>query len=285
MDKVLLIIGLGLVVVIVLTGGFGAASSLGLSAPSLSFFGSGGPLASGSGTKDFSSSSVSVPDSTESSPASQKRGTVKIESVSRADSSRPQDEYVVIRYESSSGAAIAVSSWSVGNTLGNRFTLGFAEPIATNSALETVKLRPGDEVYIHTGASPLGVGFRENTCTGYFNQNHSFDPTLSESCPRPDTSRLTQFNDACLRFLDRAQTCRTLDITGEGSIGIGSACTDYINSHFSYTSCVADERGKSGFLKPVWHLYLNRPSAIWRSFHDRITLYDEFGQVVDTYNY
>lgn len=282
MDKILLILGLGLVITIVATGGFGVVNDLGVKAPSFSFGGSG-PLASGSGTSDFYASTDSS-DTTVSVP-SQKQGRVRIEAVSRGGISEPQNEYILIRNTNSSGNPIAVSLWTVGNSTGNTFQLGFAERIVTQSSLEMIKLRPDEQAYIHTGRSPLGVSFQENTCTGYFNQSHTFNPSLGEFCSRPNTSGLLQFNDACLRFLDKARSCRTLDISGEDSIGIGQSCADYASQHFSYVSCVAQERSKSNFYRPTWHLYLNRPTSIWRSFHDKITLTDEFGQIVDTYEY
>lgn len=290
MDKILLIIGLLLAVIIIVTGGFGVVSGLGIKVPS--FSGGSGPLATGSGINEAApptpiAAGGSAGSQTPKSefPRSTTQGRIKITSVTRAELDRPQNEYVAIRYESGT-APVIISGWEIGNTLGNRFPLPLAEKLPYSDAARIVRLLPGETAYLHTGASPIGASFMENACTGYFNQNHSFNPTLGESCPRPEVSRLVQFRDPCLRFLEaNIRTCRVPNLSEDAAFGIGQECVDFVNDNLNYSSCVREERNRPDFYRGIWHLYLGRPTAIYRNLHDKITLYDQFGLIVDSYQY
>ncbi|MBI2055147.1 MAG: hypothetical protein HYT39_03570 [Candidatus Sungbacteria bacterium] len=297
MDKVFLIFGLLVAVAVIATGGFGIVKegTLGFN------FLSPGPRASGPGGGFWGSSPAGVK---EPAPAggtgyeppapvlkpesgiSGFRGSVKISSVSGAAYGGIRDQYVRIYNTGNKKGPIYIHNWSLANTQGKRYLLGEGALIPLVSDKSVVKFEPNQEAFIHTGSSPVNVGFRENACTGYLNENNDFSPRLSESCPRIDIAKLVSLKDVCLRFLEsKFSTCRIPVISGEATIGIGDECTQFIANHMHYRGCVDDFRNASDFYRNTWHLYLNRTEKLWRELHDIITLYDENSLIVDTYQY
>ena len=302
MDKILLIVGLLTVVAIVATGGFGIFAKSGLSEFGGFDLFSGGPKASGpgswfSGENSFvESGGRALPPSTTIAPAkpasagSQYKGKVRINSVSRPGSgtTKPDSEYVLISYSNyGSKDNIVITGWSVENTQGKRYFVEDAARIPLVDAYKTTAvISPGGQAYIHTGSSPIGIGFRENACTGYLNENQKFIPSLSGGCPRISVSKLVQYNDRCLAFMEKwAGACRLPVLGGQDSVGIEDSCSDFIVKNFNYRGCVDNFREADDFYRNTWHLYLKRTEKLWRNLHDIITLRDAEGLVVDTYQY
>lgn len=299
MDKLLLIIGIAIVIAILVTGGFGLFSQVfdGDGAPGggFSFF-SSGPRADGPGGVVDSDIVGITPESSNGNGQSgnttapkNPKAAITISSVSRPGSGAtdPTNEYILLRHTGASDApAVSVSGWSVANSQGRRFALGGAQRIPFFSSAEAILLRPGQELYIHSAAGPFGQNFQESACTGYLNQSYRFNPSLSESCPRPDFRRFLNFKDACIQFLEsRVSGCRAPTITSEEAIRIGNECIEYVSENFNYAGCVKNYRTATDFYRGRWHLYLARPEKLWRDVHDRITLSDETGVVIDTYEY
>jgi len=303
MDKILLIIGLIIAVAIVITGGFGTWSQSGLGV--FNFLGNGGgPRASGpgasfiqapEGTSQINSSGSLNANNPPASPApppgySIYQTKVRISTVSRpsAETQNSESEYILLYYaDYQSKNPIVVSGWSLENTQGKRYMIGNAARIPLVDASETTAaLLPSTQAYIHTGASPLGIGFRENACTGYLNENNRFIPSLSGGCPSIDVSKLVQYNDRCLSFLQQnAGSCRMPVIAGNATVGIGDDCSDFIAKNLNYRGCVDNFRSATDFYRNTWHFYFNRPEKLWRSLHDVIILRDSQGLIVDTYQY
>ena len=302
MDTILVLIGLGVAIAIIFTGGFGLfQGEFGFGGD---FFGSGGPRASGPGSyisdSQISSPQYSSGNSVTTAPASEPAipagysvysQHIRIGNVAYSDSGTLASEYIYL-YNADSGKeiSISISGWTVENSRGNHYAIGngYAIPFFDAAAV-SIRLRPGDGAYIHSGSSPIGISFRENRCTGYFNETHSFTPSLSGSCPRYDVSKMLQFSDACIRYIENAQNgCRVPQISGIESGVLNETnddCSTFISENLNYDGCVKNFRNATDFARPTWHAYLQRTQKLWRGLHDKIILRDDQGLIVDAYQY
>lgn len=226
--------------------------------------------------------------------ASPYRGQVTVSSAAGASATDPDQEYVVIR--ASGTVPVTISGWRVvsGATKNSaRIPYGTELPRSNrvNDTLPIV-LQPGDEAYITTGESPLGVSFKENMCTGYLGKNQGFFPTLQTSCP----SALDEFeryytgnklrDDACYQLVQQAAPCSVPRETSRSS----AACVALIDDHLTYTGCVATHQRDSRFPGTTWRIYLEYeddgdPEEFWKSTRDAVKLVDEQGLTVDLYTY
>jgi hypothetical protein len=120
-------------------------------------------------------------------------GQVTIRSVARSND--PKYEYIYLRASPDIKGAISTAGWRLqskasgnGVNLPKGTYLYFAN--SPNSE-EDIRLSANDYVYISTGRSPLGVGFRVNKCSGYNSQFQDFNPYLYTSCPAPRNEDLS----------------------------------------------------------------------------------------------
>lgn len=281
MDKILLIFGLAVAVALVTTGGFGIADFGVFEGFRFGGFGSGPKATGPDGGNLFDPENFEPASQNNNEGASTPETRVEISSVSV--NNEASAEYVVL--ENRGNIPINISSWSIGNTQGKRYPLGGAAKIPFITSASQVTLAPGEVAYVHTGTSPLGYGFQENSCMGYFLRSYDFNPSISAGCYRVPTPSPAQYNDRCLRFIQQhSSSCQVPTYTSD-DIALGYGCEEYVSQNFTYPACVNQNKTKSDFYKRTWHLYLNRPSGLWRDFSDVITLYDEAGIITDTYQY
>lgn len=285
MDKLLVLFGIVVVLVIIITGGFGIANDwFGLG--EFNFFGGGtSPRATGPGgipTDLYSGGGVSAPPPASSSTGrtdeTKKEPRIQISSVSPSGDSK--SETLIIANISDSGSApVLLAGWSIGNTEGNKYSIPLAAKLAGKDPALPILLAPGDEVIIHTGAGPLTDGFKTNKCLGYI------APSVDGSCPSIPSPNPKKYDDRCLRFIDRNMgLCRAPTYT-ENDIGLSADCQEYVSRYFSYDACIRDHRDDRDFYGRAWHTYLNRPAGLWRSYRDVLSLYNAAGKIIDTYKY
>lgn len=193
---------------------------------------------------------------------------------SGAMNTNPNQEYVDIYASSINKNKLPVTGWTLQNSKGDTFTI---------SSENGIFLNPGDILHVVTGLSPLGNNFRTNLCTGYFNQYHNFTPSLREECPRPETENGAQnLENSCYDFLKNLPRCRQpLDIAGK----VNTICQNYINEELNYSRCVAIHQNDKDFYKNEWYIYLGRPSEVWKSERETITLRDQSGKIVISTTY
>lgn len=146
---------------------------------------------------------------------------------------------------------------------------------------DPVVLRPGGRAYITTGRQEKNLNFQANLCTGYFTENSEFQPSIPQSCPRPDTSRLLNFTDRCLNYLESIPLCSMPDYTQIYE----NECSQYASEHFSYNACVKDYRSSPDFYSGEWYVWLQRDRKFFRALHDDIILRDKLGREVSRYQY
>ncbi len=298
-------------IVIGLVTGYYVLSGSGFDLPFLDRFGSG-PIATGpgSGAKVENPQPVSrgffgfgapspAPGSEPAAPRpgeSPYKGKVSIANVHRSGISA-DEEYVTIRYGgggffgfggSADAAPVDVTDWSIAS---RRFSVTL--PRAYNipeidAEVQDIILIPGGEVIILVGTQAYQKNFRENACAGYLNESFTFTPSLSNSCAdsSPDRSQLISrgFSGACIDTIEAVRACRTPEGPFLAGV-IGQGCIEHMNQNFSYAGCVRNHRDRGGFLGDTWRVSLRRTGKMFDPLHDKVTLRDASGLLVDEFEY
>ncbi|MFZ2555436.1 MAG: hypothetical protein WAZ27_04180 [Minisyncoccia bacterium] len=202
------------------------------------------------------------------------------------------DEYLEIAADSRNTTSVDISGWSLESALsGARVYLpgGSASFLmGTASTLGPIALDPGGLAIVSSAASPVGVSFRENSCTGYLSQFQTFNPALAGECPTPSSilplteENLRIYGDGCFDVVNSLQACafpQNLPDT------LYASCRTFLADKLSYNGCVQQSRSRSTFLKNMWRVYLGAETELWRNSHDAIRLLDAAGRTVDVFVY
>lgn len=212
-------------------------------------------------------------------------GKIRVNSFS-GSSETPEEEIIEIE-NNDSPKSINITGWTFENSLGNRLQIprAYSLPGLPGSSLDDLVLAPNTRAVISMGRQDRQINFRENICTGYFEENSEFRPSLSQSCPKPDTAKLSylNLNDNCLSVIDSTSSCRTPDTSS--FLTINSACSEYLSSNLSYAGCVNNYRQRSDFFGQRWLLWMQRKEEFFRNTHDKVILRDLQGKFVDEYSY
>ncbi|MBI3442623.1 MAG: peptidoglycan-binding protein [Candidatus Sungbacteria bacterium] len=181
---------------------------------------------------------------------------------------------------------ISVTGFSITTEHGQNYgiPLGFALPGFTATPLDAIILRPHDHVVISTGKQSKNTNFRENLCTGYFDEIAPFSPGLSHRCPSPDTRTLHNLSDRCVQALNNIGSCRTGPLP-EFIDPTRPECADYIAQNLNYAGCVANYKSRSDFYSDQWLVWMQRAIPFFNKRFDTVTLRDPQGRVVDEYTY
>ncbi|QQG45760.1 MAG: peptidoglycan-binding protein [Candidatus Sungiibacteriota bacterium] len=209
------------------------------------------------------------------------KGKIVISFVS-GKSEDPKAEYLILANKTEKEKVI-ISDWFIEISSGARFTIpkGYELPGFSTLPSDPIALRPGDRATITVGRQEKNADFRQNVCTGYFDEETVYSPTLSHQCPRPDTGRLISLSDQCLRIIDATPTCR---LSRPGPY-IDSDCSQYLNRSLNYTGCVADYRNRKDFYSQEWLIWMQKNQEFFRNVREHIILRDPQGRVVDEYSY
>jgi len=215
-----------------------------------------------------------------SSDASPFKGKIVITSLSGSSASAGS-EYVEIENRSPQ-ERIMITGFRIDNAASESVIIpkgydlpGFA-PVA-----DPIVLEPGDRATITMGTQERQINFRENMCTGYFDEVSNFSPSLSHSCPRIEPSRSVTYTDQCIRAIESVGTCRMLHTDQF----IGPSCQAFVDAHLNYAGCVADSRGRADFYSRHWLIWMQRDRDFFRDLVEHATLRDQQGKVVAEYNY
>ena len=235
--------------------------------------------------------SASPPSHSSYANASPYAGDVAIlEGAARAQAASGQ--YIELRAQPGLGAPVRISGWSLESALtGVRAYLPQASTKFLQNRINPVVdavLLPGEGAIVQTGASPVGVSFKENMCTGYLGTLQPFAPSLDRSCPSPQTSiPRTAENESllgasCFDYLATLPFC-TFPTSLPSTLS--SACRDTIQNRLSYNGCVQQYGNTTSFARDTWRLFLAHGTPLWSGEHDVIRLLDGQGRVVDVLNY
>ncbi len=200
--------------------------------------------------------------------------------------SDPGKEYVEIYISSNNNQPIDITGWSLVGKRGQEAKIGqgtlLPYPGQVNSQ-QDILVRNGDRIIVTTGQSPVGISFRLNKCTGYFNQFQTFYPYLPQECPSPgDESVPNFFNDQCLLYLEQLSRCQM-----QISIppGLQPECQNFVNEKINYSYCSGEYKNSLDFYKNEWRVYLNRNEELWSNLHDTIILQDQNKRLLDWVTY
>ena len=242
-----------------------------------------GPLSRAKANEIISSGTLGGSSLVSPSATSTFYGKVEISSFSGL-SEAPEEEIIEIE-NTDSLKSINITGWTIENSLGNRLQIpkAYGLPGLPNSSLDYLILTPYARALISIGAQDRQMNFRENICTGYFDENYDFRPSLSHNCPTPDASKISHLNDSCLRLIDSTSACRTAK--PESYLEINNACSEYLSANLNYAGCVKNYGNRSDFYLDRWLVWLQRKEEFFRNVHDSITLKDQFGKFVDKADY
>lgn len=223
-------------------------------------------------------------------------GKVKMSNITGVRQNDPSREYLTLRTNLKIDETINITGWYLqsGTTryyaiIGRASTLPFP-----NTKNETdIFLQKGDRVIITKGFSPIGISFRLNKCTGYFEENRTFYPSLPLQCPRtrdmdlPNFSPIPDRNDECMTIIERVGRCRTVDneFIRDLPDTVTESCKSFMKAQINYNSCVARHFGDTDFPGNTYRVYLGKFGPLWREKNETINLHDENGLIVDTISY
>ncbi|MFH0804497.1 MAG: hypothetical protein V1896_02760 [Candidatus Zambryskibacteria bacterium] len=223
-------------------------------------------------------------------------GKIRMSNISGRNQPDPNREYFSLSTSLKKEETVKITGWYLKSEVtGYYAVIGKASllPFPFTKTESDVVLEQSDKAYVTKGFSPIGIAFRTNKCTGFFEENRTFTPGLSLQCPLPKSEKLPNFssvydrNDECLNIIERIPRCVTKDsefIRGLPDT-VSSACKTYITTQINYNTCVALHFSDTDFPGKEYRLFLNKFGPLWRPLHDTINLHDENGLVVDTISY
>lgn len=219
---------------------------------------------------------------TSSSPAgsSPYKGKIVISSL-YGSSPAASGEYLELKNRSAKDK-IMITGFRVENSQHTSFMLpqGYELP-GFAPAPSPIVLKPGDRALISIGRQERQINFRENICTGYFDEFSDFSPSLDHSCPRIEPTRSVSYTDQCILLIERTSACRTARI----DTFVGPACEAFVDAHQNYAGCVADSRDRADFYLRRWRIWMQFDQQFFRDLVERVILRDQNGRVVDEYSY
>lgn len=222
-------------------------------------------------------------------------GKVSLSYISYLNDPDPSREYLTLYTNLNAGEKINITGWTLKSARsGNSATIGRASalpyPYTKNDS--DVVLQQNHRVYLVKGFSPINISFRTNKCTGYFEQDRTFYPSLSLQCPSPRDEDLPQFSrlldrdDECRELIERLSRCITPKFRWKDLPDtITSSCKTYIDTQINYNVCVANHLSDTDFPGADWYVYLNRFGPLWRDRRETIKLYDRSGLIVSELSY
>jgi hypothetical protein len=212
-----------------------------------------------------------------------------LRSVNNGKETLADKEYVEVKAGNRNEKPVFVTGWTLQNSVGKKIQIGNASPLPYLSRVNQESplfLGANESAYIVTGRSPIGVSFRVNACSGYFEQFQDFSPPISIACPSPlegvDKSSLG-LDQTCVDYINRIPRCTTNASPLPGNLS--SACVSFINSQIHYNACVDTHKNDTGFYKPEWRLFLKQASELWNNSKETVRLIDHGDKLVDLMTY
>lgn len=206
------------------------------------------------------------------------------------------NEYITISAHRRNANPINISNWSLQSMISDTW-IGLPQGASTYVAgsvneIGDIYLAPGESAVVATAASPVGVSFKVNACSGYLGSTQTFTPRLTSECvaPRavvpPTVENIKLYGDACMQIVDNLPRCTYITNHIHGFANISSACKAEIQPRFTYNGCVGDmETNKDFFAAKEWRIFLNQPRRAWKDSYEVIRLLDDQNRTVDVFSY
>ncbi len=223
-------------------------------------------------------------------------GKITMSGISGLYGDNPDEEYISLYTSLQKNETVKITGWYLKSEVtGYYAVIGKASllPFPFNKTESDIILQQGDSVIITKGFSPIGISFRTNLCTGYFEENRAFIPNLSKECPLPKDETLPVFStihdrqEECLDLIDNIPRCTTKGSSYIRDLPdtVADSCKNYITTQINYNSCVAKHFSDTNFPGQEYRVYLNKFGPLWRQRSDKINLHDQNGLIVDTISY
>ena len=200
----------------------------------------------------------------------------------RGTSKTAESEQITLTNKSTS-ETISITGFVIQNSRGGSFAVPKGHELPGSSAVanDPIRLRPGEQAVISLGKQERQMNFRENLCTGYFDEASRFSPSLSHRCPEIEPRGFSQLSDRCVQRLEATPRCRMFK-TDQFT---DSACAAFGQAHYTYDGCVRDNRDRPDFYAKRWLVWMQRDTEFFGNIRDRVTLRDTEGKVVDERSY
>ena len=223
-------------------------------------------------------------------------GKIRMSNISGLYGDDPNQEYIYLSSNLNETETLKITDWYLKSEMTGYFAyIGKAAllPFPFAKTESNVVLEQGDRVYLTKGFSPIGISFRTNKCTGFFEEDRTFTPNLSLDCPRPVDEKLPNFssdydrNDECVNIIKEIPRCKTVNSAFIRDLPdtVTDSCKTYMTDQINYNFCVAKHFSDTDFPGNEYHVYLNKFGPLWRKEREKITLYDQNGLVVDSISY
>ena len=219
-------------------------------------------------------------------------GNVSLMRDSSGATNKDEDaEYVVLSVSPLAPSSVSTAGWKLVSQKtgkGAGFPQGAETPKSGRvNALSAITLKPGDTATILSGRSPVGVSFRENKCTGYFEERQDFKPSLAMSCPTPNQEYTARYDeddedDECASFVRSIPYCSTeTDIPSN----VSGSCERFVEEVLTYNGCLEAHEDDPGFYSNAWRVFLGSNDELWRQKDETILLLDAQGKTIDAFSY
>jgi len=220
-------------------------------------------------------------------------GKVSFRGRGRAQENNPNKEYLEIIASVDNTQPVNISGWRLKSVVtGREATIGEGSYLPYSGRVNTeltIFLRPGERAFIVTGRSPLGVSFRLNTCTGYFEQFQDFEPRLPKDCPRPEDEDFPAgpngLTDACVEYIEGLPRCQAHVQAIPSAFVNDPICQEYITKEITYNECVTVHKDDPDFYKSEWRIFLRRDQELWKEKRETILLLDDKKKTVSSISY
>lgn len=223
-------------------------------------------------------------------------GKIRMSNIVGVRQSDPSREYLTLTTNLKITETINITGWYLRSEVtGNYAIIGRANllPFPNTKNESDIILQQKDRAIITKGFSPIGISFRTNKCTGYFEEHRTFHPSLPLHCPRmrdiqlPTFSPIPDRQDECVRIIERIGRCRTVDneFIRDLPDTVTESCKTFMRVQMNYNSCVARHFSDTDFPGNIYRIYLGRFGPLWRERGEVINLHDENGLVVATIRY
>lgn len=195
----------------------------------------------------------------------------------------PNLEYLTIEFDPENLNFFNITNLSLKNSKGG--VADFGQGVETFYQISINREKPivineKTDLIVNSGASPVGVSFRENTCTGFLTQYQTFNPPISKECPNPITLLKDQgFNLSrnCTDFLSNISSC---EVVTDFPDNIDFECKSIVEKNLNYNSCVNTYKQKPDFYKDSWRIFLNEEKEFWSGKNETISIVNNFGTTI-----
>jgi hypothetical protein len=205
-------------------------------------------------------------------------------------------EYITLSVGNKAKEPINISGWRlVSGASGSYGTIPNGTSVATAGSVnlaEAIMVSKGDKVIVNSGRAPTGISFKENVCTGYFEEYQDFHPSLQLSCPTPEKdfdefypgNPQSEGGDECLEYIEDTNFDRC-EMATSTPRGVSSACKTYLTKYINYNGCVLMHGADENFTSRTWRVFLGAKGHLWKDDRETIRLLDREGRVVDVFAY